>query len=1107
MKHLIWWVLILGQLSVWSFGRNKVQFQRSHWKLIQSTHFDVYFTLDSKELAEHSANELELMYQDLSQLVDHRLSSRIPVIIHRSHQHFVETNVIRMALPEAVGGFTEVFKKRIVLPFNGSWNEFDHVLKHELLHALMFDQFSGQGVGISMAQRMGGIPLWFKEGLAEYSSLGWNKESEFYLIDAVSTGYLYSPKYNFGGFLAYKGGQSFIYYLINQFGEDVIAKMLKDLVKGYNFEIAFKRATQVSLEEVGELWMRELRRIYWPELGQRKYPKSFAKQLTDHTKDPSNFNLAPSISPNGKRLIYFSDKEDWEGLQLMEIEGRKDLGRILKSGAKGEHESLHPFNSGFSWSSDNQTIAFVSKQKGHDVIHLMNVDTKKIVQIIDPELDMILNPSFNPANPNEIVFSGAKNTQQDLYVYNLKSQLLTQLTNDRATQNSPKFSPDGIQIVFESNASQGKQTAQDNNGLYLYNRATQSLSLLVSQDVKSPTWMGTNTDIAYVSDASGVSNVYHFDLTKGKSSALTNTLSATYTPSVTSDGQQMVFALFERGGWDIYMMESPLDQSIELPLPQTHFLKTSWKNYFHPIQIQNLSSYNKDSLTTDSLKRARDTLAVDSTQAESTQGDSTQNYFEDDNFTQFGSVRARQYDAPIADSSAFSQGPRIDSKGDFIVTDYEPEWSVDQVQAVAGAATNGSNVNFGGQAFVTFTDLMGDQEISMMLFSAGGDLQDVNYALQYQYLPYQWDIGVSTTRFVNYAIDSSQTLLPQGTMTYGEPYSDSVVVDTIPLLYFQNDNPEDTLTLNTPLCLYYTGSRIDTLRVLDESNQQQSCSRLERFRDINQGIQLQLNYPFNVFSRFGLQFSANQIARQRMRFEGGRLVRDGQANIRHLTQFIPGVNYSFDNVRWGFTGPINGIRALASLDYFPEMSANPTSYLVAQADVRNYWRFFKRYTFAWRLSAGSAFGTSQEEIPYRFLVGGDEFNLNFRLNRNNLTGRMIDNYQSSLDAQLRGFDYLDFVGRHKFVSNMDWRFPFIERLDFGWPVRIPFRDIQGILMADYGGAWSNNNAFDQFGLGLGYGWRMNIGYFVLRYTKAWAIKGVGPIERGPRTYWSLGADF
>ena len=65
----------------------------------------------------------------------------------------------------------------------------------------------------------------------------------------------------------------------------------------------------------------------------------------------------------------------------------------------------------------------------------------------------------------------------------------------------------------------------------------------------------------------------------------------------------------------------------------------------------------------------------------------------------------------------------------------------------------------------------------------------------------------------------------------------------------------------------------------------------------------------------------------------------------------------------------------------------------------------------------------------------------------------------------------------------------------------------GNVFVDYGGAWSTGDAFDEMGLGMGYGMRVNLGIFVLKYTASWAVEGIGTHRNPQRDYWSLGAEF
>jgi hypothetical protein len=176
------------------FGQNKVQYQNFKWSFYQTEHFDIYFPQGASLIARFAARHVEEMYRKVSDVVGHRLTDRVPIILHNSHAEFEQTNVIRLPLHEGIGGFTEVFKNRVVLPFEGSYPEFHRVLQHELVHAVMFNMLFGEGAGQAVSRQVGAqLPLWVSEGLAEYATLEWDLGSEFFMIDATTFGYVAPP--------------------------------------------------------------------------------------------------------------------------------------------------------------------------------------------------------------------------------------------------------------------------------------------------------------------------------------------------------------------------------------------------------------------------------------------------------------------------------------------------------------------------------------------------------------------------------------------------------------------------------------------------------------------------------------------------------------------------------------------------------------------------------------------------------------------------------------------------------------------------------------------------------------------------------------------------
>src|SRR5204863_241199 len=178
-------VLAAQPLAAQYFGQNKVQYKNFHFQSIQTEHFDIYYYPDERGGALDAARMAERAYARLSRILHHQFQSRKPIILYASQSDFQQTNVVD-ATGEGLGGVTEFFKHRAVLPFTGSYGEFEHVLQHEMVHQFQYDVYSrghaGGGVQTLVAVNP---PLWFMEGMAEYLSLGpINTETAMWLRDA-----------------------------------------------------------------------------------------------------------------------------------------------------------------------------------------------------------------------------------------------------------------------------------------------------------------------------------------------------------------------------------------------------------------------------------------------------------------------------------------------------------------------------------------------------------------------------------------------------------------------------------------------------------------------------------------------------------------------------------------------------------------------------------------------------------------------------------------------------------------------------------------------------------------------------------------------------------
>src|SRR5690625_2678193 len=176
LGHLLLLALGLIALPDWAeaqyFGRNKVQYRSFDFSVIETDNFDIYYYDEEKEAALDAARMAERAYARLSRILQHEFRSRKPIILSAPPSEFQQTHAPPDYIDEGTGGATKSLKERVIIPFTGSYAEFDHVLRHELVHSFQFDVIFRNAAMDNVNPFAHRYPLWFMEGMAEYLSIG-----------------------------------------------------------------------------------------------------------------------------------------------------------------------------------------------------------------------------------------------------------------------------------------------------------------------------------------------------------------------------------------------------------------------------------------------------------------------------------------------------------------------------------------------------------------------------------------------------------------------------------------------------------------------------------------------------------------------------------------------------------------------------------------------------------------------------------------------------------------------------------------------------------------------------------------------------------------------
>jgi hypothetical protein len=250
--------LMAGSLQAQYFGQNRVQYRDLKFAVIQTEHFDVYYHEGERVAALDAARMAERAYARLSRVLNHQYRERQPIILFASHSEFQQNNISDVS--EGTGGFTEPFRHRILLPFTGSYADFDHVLQHEIVHQFQFDIFARGRIGGGI-QRLISVnpPLWFMEGMAEYLSIGpVTPETAMWLRDAALEGQLPSiEELTFNpNIFPYRFGHALMAYIGERWGDAAVGEVLH-AVASAGLADGFRRAVGMSLEDLSDRGIRE----------------------------------------------------------------------------------------------------------------------------------------------------------------------------------------------------------------------------------------------------------------------------------------------------------------------------------------------------------------------------------------------------------------------------------------------------------------------------------------------------------------------------------------------------------------------------------------------------------------------------------------------------------------------------------------------------------------------------------------------------------------------------------------------------------------------------------------------------------------------------------
>ncbi|MBD3225181.1 MAG: hypothetical protein GF313_10660 [Caldithrix sp.] len=470
------------------------------------------------------------------------------------------------------------------------------------------------------------IPVWFAEGTAQHQADSARYDyrdphREMILRDRILNDQLLSlssmsvfGKNSHGNESAYNLGFSFVNYLTNRFGEDVLEIIGENASKwtSYTFEGVLKKSTGIEANILYQAWKDSLSEVY------TKRTKSIKNHFKAGKSIESNgsANLHPIWSPGGDKIAYLSnaggDYFSFNKLVVYDTE----------SGQKKTVAGM--VSSSLSWSPDGRYIAYAAKKRNfygssYSELFLYDVNDAKNIRLTKEMRGS--NPDFN-GDGSKLTFITDTNglTQLNLYELpkNLQNAAFKTLYAERETgrlvyhnpkdpihyrkieylaeENDtieqllafqdgrqiyhPRWSNEDTLIVFDTSTEYGR-----NIGAYDLAEDEFRMFMQSEEELRYPFFMPESPYLYYSASTNGIYNIYRKNLQTGRTQLLTNVIGGAMMPAVNQKGR-LVYAHYDSLGYNINTIDTPepIDQQLAIydkEYPQT----IPQKNFENDVRI------------------------------------------------------------------------------------------------------------------------------------------------------------------------------------------------------------------------------------------------------------------------------------------------------------------------------------------------------------------------------------------------------------------------------------------------------------------------------------------------------------------------------------------
>ena len=448
------------------YGKNSPRYDHFEWWTYETDHFVIYYYPDIAPHLERMASYAESAYQHVSSELKYDLAHKVPLILFQTSSEFQQQNVIPGAAQEGVGAFAEPTRQRIVMPMDAPHDLLYRLIVHELTHQFEYDM-----IPTSLIRRA--VPLWVNEGLSDYMTGIWTPQDLMAVRDAAITDIV--PKMSklegaseLNARMVYNLGHAVFEFIEAKWGKEGLRQYLFNLRKAVigGGEEAYQESFQISADDFDQQFDKYLKDRFKP-FRDRERPADYGRNLApdpERTRFRNAYSVEPS--PTGELLAVATGNGNDREMDIVLVSAKD--GKVVKNLTNGFDKDLgfeYLVTPGDRWvtvpwmsySADGDRLAYFVRAEKSRTLIVQNILTQRVEERID--LRMVDDPESPDISPDgrRVVFSALQGGTGDLFIVDLATKEVINVTKDEFADSGPTWSPDGKSIIYIARVSQNEK--------------------------------------------------------------------------------------------------------------------------------------------------------------------------------------------------------------------------------------------------------------------------------------------------------------------------------------------------------------------------------------------------------------------------------------------------------------------------------------------------------------------------------------------------------------------------------------------------------------------------------------------------------------------------